>query len=68
MQPMIAFRIGHKPILIPWGAIAGAARRDLLSSPAVQLDITDANSGDVRHITFYGQVLVDALEGNVRIN
>ena len=68
MLPMIAFRIGHQPIRIPWSAIVGARRRNLLFVPAVQLDITGANSADVRHVTFYGRALVQALEEHVKIH
>lgn len=68
MQPMIAFRIGHKPMQIPWGAIAGARRRDLLFVPTVRLDITNANSSELTQITFYGRALIEAMEAHVRIN
>lgn len=68
LRPMIAFRIGHQPMLIPWGAIVGATRRDILFLPAIRLDITDVNSGGVRRITLYGRALIEALAGHVRIH
>ncbi len=66
MRPVIFFRMGHDPVLIPWNAIADADRSDQFFVSALRLSIRDGNSGDVRNITFYGQPLVDAIEAYVR--
>jgi hypothetical protein len=66
MQPMIVFRIGHDPILIPWNAVVGLSRRDLMFSPGAQLKVRDAETSGVKEITFYGGALVEALEAQAR--
>ncbi len=66
MVPVVFFRIGHDPILIPWNAVTGVHRRNLLLATALQLDVRDKETGDTRKITFYGQNLVEELEAHIR--
>ncbi|CTQ51514.1 hypothetical protein LP7551_00026 [Roseibium album] len=66
MQPMIVFRMGHPPLLIPWTAIVSLSRRDVMFSPAARLKVKDAETGGVKEITFYGGALVEALEAHAR--
>ncbi|WP_428650228.1 hypothetical protein [Roseibium sp.] len=66
MVPVLVFRIGHDPILIPWNAIADARRRNLLLATGLQIDVKDKASGGVRKITFYGKSLVEDLEAHIR--
>jgi hypothetical protein len=66
MQPMILFRVGHPPLLIPWTAIVSLSRRDLMFSPGARLKVRDAETGSVKEITFYGGALVEALEAHAR--
>lgn len=62
MQPMIVFRVGHKPILIPWAAVEGVSRQNFFFTSALKLRVKDRETGTTRNITFYGNELIEALE------
>ena len=68
MRPIFPFRIGHKPILIPWKAISGANRRDLWFAPTLTLDVPLTGSGKERRVSFYGAEFVEAIEDCLRRN
>jgi len=67
LRPVFIFRVGHKPMLIPWNAIMAAQRSDLFFTSALRLDIRDG-SGGTRRITFYGKPLAEELEPHLRRN
>jgi hypothetical protein len=67
LRPVIFFRIGHKPMLIPWHAIAEARRSDLYFTSALRLEIKDGSDG-AKRITLYGKPLVNELEDQLRHN
>ncbi|QFT31412.1 hypothetical protein FIV00_13040 [Labrenzia sp. THAF82] len=65
LRPVIFFRIGHTPILIPWHAIASARRSDLLITKAIRLEIKDPETGATRKLSFYGSNLANAIESGL---
>ncbi|WP_298983800.1 hypothetical protein [uncultured Roseibium sp.] len=65
LRPVIIFRIGHSPILIPWHAIVRARRSDLLITKAIRLEVKDPETGGVRKLSFYGSNLTSAIESGL---
>ncbi|WP_298960068.1 hypothetical protein [uncultured Roseibium sp.] len=65
LRPVIIFRIGHSPILIPWHAIVRARRSDLLITKAIRLEVKDPETGGVRKLRFYGSNLTSAIESGL---
>lgn len=68
MYPIFVFRIGHKPILIPWTAVSDAHRRDLWFSPTLTLSVPVTGNGNERRVSFYGAEFVEAIEDCLRRN
>lgn len=66
LRPILPFRIGHEPLLIPWNAIAEADRTNLFFTQALRLEIRDPRIAGTRRVTFYGKGLVEALEAQIR--
>ena len=62
LVPIFVFRIGHKPLFIPWSAIAELQRRRILFYSSVKLNLKDPDAGGPASITFYGSRLCDGLE------
>ncbi|MHA7777852.1 hypothetical protein [Roseibium sp. M-1] len=65
LRPVIFFRMGHRPILIPWRAIEAARRTDLYFTTMIRLDISLGN-GSSRRVAFYGKPLSEAIETHLR--
>jgi hypothetical protein len=65
MRPVLPFRIGHRPLLIPWRAISGGQRANLYFTQTYRVDVQVPGSGTGKQITFYGKGLTDALEAHV---
>jgi len=65
MRPIVVFRIGHEPLMIPWTTIRNGQRTNLYFTQAFRLEVLDPGSGGTRRITFYGKGLADALDAKV---
>lgn len=65
MRPILPFRIGHEPLLIPWNAFASAERTNLFFTQALRLEIRDPRIAGTRRVTFYGRAIVQALETRI---
>jgi hypothetical protein len=57
LLPMILFRAGHAPILIPWEAVESYENANLFFQKATRLHLRHSQ----RKITFYGQAAVELL-------
>ncbi|TYC65188.1 hypothetical protein FMN63_22445 [Stappia sp. BW2] len=68
MRPILLFRIGHKPILLPWKAISDAQRRDLWFATTITLAVPLTGNGNERRLSFYGKTFVEAMEGHLKRN
>ena len=66
IRPILVFRIGHAPILIPWHAVTEATSNKFLFTTRMRLELRDPLSGARKQITFYGQSLHDAIEAHLR--
>jgi len=62
LRPVLIFRIGHEPLLIPWHAITNARRTNLFFTQGFRLEVIVPGSQRTKPITFYGKGLADALE------
>lgn len=65
LRPVVIFRIGHEPLLIPWNAISSGRRTNLFFTQAYRVEVRDPGSTSSRRITFYGKGLADALEAKL---
>ncbi len=61
MRPMLAFRIGHPPLLIPWNAVLERRDRSLTLFPRLDLTIRSADQSRPVTIAFQGKRLVETL-------
>lgn len=68
MCPIYLFRVGHRPILIPWKAISDAHRRDLWFAPTLTLAVPLTGNGNEKRVSFYGDELVEAMEDYLKRN
>lgn len=66
LQPMIFFRIGHKPILLPWTAVTSYSKHSLFITSGLRIRVRDTEAGTTRDITFYGNELVARLEDHAK--
>ncbi len=62
MEPMILFRFGHSPILIPRRAIVGYDMGSLPFFRSVRLTIQGRNNTRTTSVTLYGRALSDELD------
>lgn len=62
LQPVIFLRIGHKPIMIPWGAIKVLERRHSFIFATTRLKIKTRDDKKLITIILYGSSLADDLE------
>ena len=70
MRTILLFRIGHKPMLIPWKAISDAQRRDLWFATTITLAVPLTGNGNERRLSFYGygKTFAEAMEGHLKRN
>ena len=66
IRPILPFRIGHQPLLIPWHAIVETQRTNLFLTEALRLEIRNPRRGNTQRVTFYGRALVGALVEQIR--
>ncbi len=61
MRPILLFRVGHAPILIPWHVVQDFKRSEILWSSYVKLTFKAPRDAGPTSVTFYGKRLADAL-------
>ena len=66
MRPILPFRIGHEPLLIPWNAVVETQRTNLFLTEGLRLEIRNPRRGNTQRVTFYGRALVGALVEQIR--
>ena len=70
MRPMLAFRLHHPPLLIPWNAVLDMRDRSLALFPRLDLTIHTDDPEQPLVIAYQGKRLVEALRrhGPARIS
>ncbi len=61
MQPMLFFRIGHKPLFLPWSAIVDLDRHNSWPISSARLRIRDRGNDSPMTMVIYGRVLIESL-------
>ncbi len=62
IQPVILFRMGHAPLLLPWDAITALDRNSSWLIASARLQITDKDARDPTTLVLYGRGLAERLE------
>ena len=62
LETMRFFKIGHKPLLIPWDAVQAIKIRKIWKFKSAQLTIKIPSSSRPIKITFYGDKLLEELQ------
>lgn len=61
LRPMILFRMGHEPLLIPWDSIINLEQKGLALFPQADMIVRSANPERPFKISFYGKRLVETM-------
>lgn len=61
MRPMLAFRIGHDPIFIPWDAVQDIRQKGLALFPVLDMQVQLPDAAGTITISFFGRRLVETL-------
>ena len=62
LQTVLPFRVGHKPLLIPWEYITLGEPQSVLLGKSISAEIAPKYGGSATKISFYGQNVIDALQ------
>ncbi len=64
LRPISFFRIGHKPLLIPWDDVAGFEVVGAGIFSNTQLNIQPLDGSKPKHLTLYGKAIGESIRRN----